>query len=122
MRNIIIFVIGITSCIVTALENRQAYIRGEYDPNIFRFIQGYEWKLTMLLACVGMLLPVFFIDLHTIEYLYILIFSGILLLTTNILNYKCYKKIRKKRIFIETIIFDPFTIILIICSSNMIFK
>jgi hypothetical protein len=33
LRNIIFFVIGITSVIVTAWENRQAYIRGEYDPN-----------------------------------------------------------------------------------------
>ena len=122
MRNIIIFVIGIASCIVTIWENRQAYIRGEYDPNIFRFRQGYEWKLTMLIAYNGMIIPMFFIKLPIIIYLYILIIFGTLLLTINILNVKCYKKIRKKRILIYTMINDLIFIIIIIFISNMIFK
>jgi hypothetical protein len=124
LRNIIFFVIGITSVIVTAWENRQAYIRGEYDPNtyIFRLRQGYEWKLTMVLASTGMILPVFFIKLPIILYLYVLIIYGTLLLTINILNFKCYKKIRKKRILIYTISIDLFFIIFIIYISNMLFK
>jgi hypothetical protein len=91
-------------------------------PYIFRLRQGYEWKLTMMLASTGMILPVFFIKLPIILYLYVLIIYGTLLLTINILNFKCYKKIRKKRILIYTISIDLFFIIFIIYISNMLFK
>lgn len=122
LRNIIFFVIGIISCIVSIWANRHAYIRGEYDSNIFRLRQGYEWRLTNMLACPGMILPMAFIKIPIIIYLYILIVFGTSLFTINILNVKCYKKIRKKRILIYTIISDLFFIILIIFLSNALFK
>jgi hypothetical protein len=125
---IIFFVIGVTSCIVIVWESIQAYIRGEYDPNtyIFRLRQGYEWKLTMMLANIGIILPMAFTLFHIINYIYIyiyiLIIFGILLLTISVLNIKCYKKIRKKRILIYTIINDLLFIIFIIFMSSMLFK
>lgn len=125
---IIFFVIGITSCIVIVWESIQAYIKGEYDPdsNIFRLRQGYEWKLTMMLANIGIILPMAFTIFHIINYIYIyiyiLIIFGTLLLTINILNFKCYKKIRKKRILIYTIINDLLFMIFIIFMNNMLFK
>jgi hypothetical protein len=122
LRNIILFVIGITSCIVAAWGNRRAYIRGEYDPNIFRLRQGYEWKLTMMLASMGMLLPAPYMEVPIPAYLYILIVFGTFLLTISILNFKCYKKIRKKRILIYNIIIDVPFIILIIFLYYKIFK
>jgi len=76
----------------------------------------------MLAYPAGMILPMPFIKLPIIIYLYILIVFGTLLLTINILNVKCYKKIRKKRILIYTTINDLFFIILIIFMYNVLFK
>lgn len=73
MRDIILFVIGAASCIIIVWESIQAYIRGEYDPSIVRFRQGYEWKPAMMLAGPGIMLPMLFIKLPIISYLYILI-------------------------------------------------
>ena len=122
LSDIIFFAIGIVSSVFTAWGNRQAYIRGEYDPNIFRLRQGHEWKITTLIAYFGMILPMYFIKLRIINYFYILISFSILLLTMNILNFKCYKRIRKKRILIYTVINDLFFILITILISYMLFK
>jgi len=122
VSNNIFFVIGIICGVFTAWEDRQAYIRGEYDTNIFRFRQGYERKFTIIIAYFGMMLPMYVIDLRIIKYIYILIIFSICLLNMNILNFKCYKRIRKKRILIYTVINDLLMVLTAIFLYNILFK
>lgn len=121
MKIIILFVVGITSCIFTVREDIQAYKSGEYNPYIFRTRHGHGWKNTEFFAYVGVIIPIYLIEVYSYVYLYFLIILGIESLTTNILNFNIYKRVRIKKILIHTLIHDLLFIIFIIIVSYMQF-
>lgn len=124
MLKYIIFVIGIISCIIGSWSDISAYLRKEYDPIIFREKREYEDSIPKLIEyCGGILIPTIYLYCSGLYYsgfnLYVYGYFCIILvfhlLIKTILNLKCYSKTKKKRIVIETVIYDLLVSFIIIC-------
>jgi len=125
MLKYILIAIGFISSMINVLEDIRAYHRGEYDPIGFRLRQGYEWKPILIIANFGTWPPIFYFTYFNKSYVYAYIYVICLLfipsLYRTILNFKCYSRIKRKRILIETAIMDVLFVLLVIYGYKMFF-
>lgn len=104
MLNIILIAIGILSIGVVISGDIKAYAMGNYNPYIFRMKEGYEWKLVYTICYFGYFMPIIFVQDIYLKNVYIAILVVSTYLSMFVLNYKCFKSNRDKRILIENLI------------------
>ncbi|MDF2614831.1 MAG: hypothetical protein K0S71_2617 [Clostridia bacterium] len=117
-------IIGFASTLITIWSDIRAYQRNEYDPIAFRLRKGYEWKPIIIVSYFGSLMPLwyfsFFAKSSVYLYAYIVYLLSSINLTKTILNFKCYHKVKRKRILIEIISCGALTVLAVIWGYQVL--
>lgn len=121
MLSIILLIIGLLALIILIVLNINLYNKGEYNPSIFknggRYGFGYNFRGT-LMVCI--LVPLFIITPITYKMSYIIVGTILGGSSTTVLNILSHQHLRRKRIIIETVIFDIVMLCMVIVSLNSI--